>query len=111
MQFIENKSDYGVVKYRLPNVPETFELYGRMGVNPADFSDKKNIVNNGYYLTGKVISGMAFLIEEVKLNVDGREIKSHEDMIKEKKLLSVLCDIASRVIESLNGGSEEKKNQ
>lgn len=111
MQFIENKSEYGIVKFRLPDVPECLELYGRMGIMPDDFKDKSSLANNGYYLTSKVIANMAFLVEDVKIKVDNKEITSFDQMLKQHKLLGVLCEMAARVLEALQGGSEEKKRQ
>jgi len=109
MQYLKNESEHGVVEYRLPNVPEALELYARMGVNPADFSDSKNMINNGFYLTSKVIANMGFLLGKIELKVGDRAVVSHEEMVKEVKLLGVMCEIAARIIEAMNGGSEEKK--
>lgn len=105
MQKIKHECDYGFLEYRLPNIPEVLELYAKMGIGNSG----SDLEKNSYYITSKAIAHMGFLVEEVSLVVNEKEIKKYEDMLNQPKLLPALCEVAARVLEALNGGSEEKK--
>ena len=106
---MQQKSDIGVIEFRLPTVPESLELWGRMGVNPNDLKDKKAPIHNSFMLLSKVIANMGFLIVSVNCKFGDKAVKDYEALCSEMLAMTDLCAVASRIIEAMNGGSEAKK--
>lgn len=84
-------------------------LWGLMGVKQKDLKDKGALIHNEFVLLSKVIAHMGFLVESVSVKIDGREIKTYDDLTMEMAAMTPLCTIAGRVMEALNGGSDERK--
>jgi len=103
------KSELGKIEYRLPTVPESLELWARMGVDPADLSNPKASIHNSFMLMSKVIANMGYLVSKVEYTIGDKAIKDYESLCKEMSAMADLCAVARRIVEAMNGGSEAKK--
>jgi len=107
-----HKSEHGTIEYMLPSIPETLELWGRMGLTTSDFKkDAKNdLMKNDFMLMSKVLAHMGFLIRKVDMKVRDTEVKSYEAAVTHFPLMGDLCEVAGRILKAMmDGASEEKK--
>ena len=106
---MKHQGELGFIEYRLPTIPETLELWGRMGVEPADLIDEKSPIRNSFFLMSKVIAHMGFLLLRVEYKIGDKSISSYEALRTNYAAMSDLCAVAGRIVEVMNGGSEDKK--
>lgn len=106
---MQHKSEAGVIEFRLPSVPESLELWGRMGVSPEELSDKAASIQNPFMLMSKVIAHMGFLVSKVDCKYGDKHVKDYDALCSEMGAMADLCAVAGRVMEAMNGGSSAKK--
>lgn len=104
-----HKGDKGTIEYKLPTVPESLELWGRMGMEPSQLADEASPIHNSFILMSKTIANMGHLITKVDYKFGDRIVKDYESLCKEMGAMTDLCAVAGRIIEAMNGGSEDKK--
>lgn len=105
----EHKSELGKICYRLPSVPEALQLWGLMGVRQKDLLDKDASIHNEFTMLSKIIANMGYLIESVDYKIDGREVKTYDDLTCEYSAMADLCAVAGNIMQAMNGGSSSKK--
>ena len=106
---MKHTSDLGTIEFRLPTVPETLELYARMGVTPQDLTDQGASIQNPFMLMSKLIAQIGFLVTKVEVEINEQKIDSYEELTKHAAAMADLCAIAGSVLNAMNGGAEAKK--
>ena len=101
--------ELGTIEYRLPTVPEVLELWGKSGIDPATISESGSPANNPFLMMSKIIANMGHLITKVDCKIGDEKITSHDDLCKNVSAMGDLCQVAGRIMEAMNGGSEAKK--
>jgi len=108
---MKHTSELGTIEFRLPTVPETLELYARMGVTPQDLSDQGASIQNPFMLMSKLIAQIGFLVTKVEVEINEQKIDSYEELTKHAAAMTDLCAIAGTILTAMNGGPESKKKR
>lgn len=108
---MKHNSELGTIEFRLPSVPETLELYARMGVTPQDLTDQGASIQNPFMLMSKIIAQMGFLITKVDVTIDEQKVDTYDELTKHASAMADLCAVAGSILNAMNGGSEAKKKR
>jgi hypothetical protein len=96
MNWKEKKTDKGVLKYRMPNVVEGFDLLGLLDLGKDD--------KNAFRIKAKFISNMGNLVD-----VSGCSYASYDDAINDRDvMIAPLSEIADEVFTDLIGAIGKK---
>jgi hypothetical protein len=106
---MKHTSELGTIEFRLPSVPESLELYARMGVTPQSLTDQEASIQNPFMLMSKLIAHMGFLVTKVECEIDGSKITKYDELTQHMSAMADLCAVAGSILQAMNGGSEAKK--
>lgn len=96
MNWKEKKTDKGVIKYRMPNIVEGFDLLGLLDLG----KDEKN----PFRIKAKFISSMGNLVD-----LSGCEHKSYDEALNDRDAMIIpLSEIADEVFSDLIGAIGKK---
>lgn len=108
MQIKVRKTEFGTIKYRHPNVPETLRLIGKIGFK-AD-GKLESDEESEFGQLAKLMECVGPLVEEVDCELpDGTKVTSYDDLLNYPDFLHDLSFISSEIFESFKGRSEPKK--
>lgn len=103
--------DYGQFNYRMPNVPETMMLLGRMGLNSKSLTDTDHLQENELVYTAKMITNLEPFISEINLDFDGEKVTTYEQVLTKFEMMEYLNEVSGEIFEAINGSSKKKASR
>lgn len=97
MKWLEKKTTKGLLKYRMPNIIEAFDLLDLSGVAEGN--------SNNLKLKKNIIMGMSELVDVSEME----GISTYSDLLNELDLISEISSIADEVIVLAFGAFGKKK--
>lgn len=104
----ELKTDYGTIKYRVPNIPEAIELIGLMGFNSKNITDAKKLGDNDLVFIARMIKNMGEFVDVTDLKFKGENIDGYAQALNYFELMAPLSEVAKELFETLNFDSKKK---
>ena len=101
--------EYGKIEYKLPNIPEAFELLGLMGINSEMAKKSKELQENDILYTARLIKNIGFLVGKIDIKIGETKIKKYEDLLSHFEVAPQLIKIAEEIMLSID--LEGKKKQ
>lgn len=106
----------GTVEFRLPNVVETYEMFGEMGLDPEDFVEQGgefDLKMNKFKFIASTIKSVEPFLEKVDLKASsGEKVKDFDGMIKTNEFLhDFLIPISQKIMSAVKGGAPKPKKK
>lgn len=101
----EVKFSLGSITYRLPNVPETLRLVGKLGISENGLPAGKSM----YEFMADFIEHVGPFIVSVNIKQGKKTIKTWEEALAFPEVIEPCTEIMNNVMTALRGGSEDVK--
>ena len=119
-RFESKETEFGILKYRMPDIDDAMFLFGEMGVSivsgdsdielDEETQKLKETKQNWQYIGG-VIRGMGDLLDFSDLKKDEKPFATYRDLLGEFSLMSVMSEIAADILVHMTPQGEKVKKK